>query len=141
MFLWFKNKYWFTVFLNLALNYFLTFNSYYWKTYDFIQEQLVCRNIYLRTESKLILSRTLSMHIALHELKFSINRDYKLESSSTMKIWEIPKRTQQFKHSINAIFIQNNKQTENFVVFLLEVHENTKANILSSKMYCGSFVL
>lgn len=81
MFLWFKNKYWFTIFLHLALNYFHTFNSYYWKTYDFIQEQLVCRNIYLRTESKLILSKILSMHIALHELKFSINRDYKLESS------------------------------------------------------------
>ena len=110
MFLWFKNKYWFTIFLHLALNYFHTFNSYYWKTYDFIQEQLVCRNIYLRTESKLILSKILSMHIALHELKFSINRDYKLESSWTMKVWEIPKWTQQFKHSINAIFIQNNKQ-------------------------------
>lgn len=81
------------------------------------------------------------MHIALHELKFSINRDYKLESSWTMKIWEIPKQTQQFKRSINAIFAQNNKKKENFVVFLLEVHENTKANIFSSKMYCGPFVL
>lgn len=81
MFLWFKNKYWFTIFANLALNYCHTFNSYYWKTYDFIQTQLFCRSIYLRTESKLILLKILSMHVALHELKFSINRDYKLESS------------------------------------------------------------
>lgn len=58
-----------------------------------------------------------------------------------MKIREILKQTQQFKDGINAIFIQNNKQKENFEVFLLEVHENTKVNIFSSKIYCGSFVL
>lgn len=135
MFFWFENKYGFTIFANLAHNYCHTFNPYYWKMYDFIQEQWVCRNIYLRSENKLILTKILSMHIALYELKLSINRDYKLESSWTMKIWEILKQTQQFKHSINAIFSQNNKQKENFVVFLLKIHENTKVNIFSSKMY------
>lgn len=37
MFLWFKNKYWFTIFTNFVLNYCHALNSYYWKTpYNFI---------------------------------------------------------------------------------------------------------
>lgn len=57
-----------------------------------------------------------------------------------MKIWKIPKQTQQFSHSLNATFTQNNKKKENFVVLLLEVHENTEVNVFSNKMYCGPFV-
>jgi len=52
----------------------------------------------------------------------------------------IPKQTQQFKHSLNDTFTQNKKKKENAVVFLLEVHENTKVNIFSNKVYCGPFV-
>lgn len=36
-----------------------------------------------------------------------------------MKILNIPKQTQQFKHSLNATFTQNNKKKENFVVISL----------------------
>lgn len=57
-----------------------------------------------------------------------------------MQIWKIPKQTQQFKHSLNATFTQNNKKKENVVVFLLEVHENTEVNIFSNQTYCGAFV-
>lgn len=88
--------------------------------------------MYLKAESKLILSEAISVHTALHELRFLIKRDEKLESFWTRKIWNTPKQTQQFKHSLNATFTQNNKNKENFVVFLLDVHENTEVNIFSN---------